>query len=178
MLSVRSIRGDNPLTVEVDGRFAGEASDFLLRMGRKDGWLHCWASLILPSDVREFDKLKHNFERIREEFGSYYAYVSPEQSYQLINRIQAVEPSTTSKAVTYYRGGYYGHSVFHKAEQYSYQREFRILLGECDSSELTHRCFNIPGGLRDIVQDCPEIKITADTERSSKPLEFFVKPPG
>src|SRR5690554_6009284 len=37
LLSVRAARGDNPFAVEVDGRSAGEASDLLIRMGRKDG---------------------------------------------------------------------------------------------------------------------------------------------
>ena len=90
LLSVRAARGDNPFDVEVDGQPAGQASDFLLRMGRKDGWLHCWAGLILPGDAREFEKLKNDFRRIQEDFGSYYAYVSPEHSHQL-QRIQSIE---------------------------------------------------------------------------------------
>ena len=119
--------------------------------------------------------MQSDFQRIQEELGSFYAYVSPEHSHQLIKRIQAIEPSAKAKAVTYYKGSYYGHSVFHKSEQFAYQREFGILLGECDSSELTHRRFKIPGSLRDIVQDCSERKVSADLESSGESVEFCVK---
>jgi len=170
LISFRAARGDSPLEVEVEGNPVGKATDFITRIGRKDGWLHCWASFLLPENDVQFEQLKSDFERIQKEFGPYYAYVTPENSYEFLKRIQSLSLSVEAKPISYYRGGYYGTSVFHKAEQYSYQREFRILIGECETEERVRRSFQIQGGLRDIVQDCPKFELVGDTDHGTMKL--------
>jgi len=62
MVSFRESRGDSRLKMSVDGKHFGEATDLLIRYGRSDGWLHCWAALYSPEDDIGFYELKSNIE--------------------------------------------------------------------------------------------------------------------
>ncbi|WP_258807628.1 hypothetical protein [Pseudidiomarina sp. CB1] len=172
ILNVDSARGDQPMNIEIDGQKAGKASQVFIRMGEKDGWLHCWAAITLPADTQELTRLHSDITRIQSEFGPFYVYIEPNHVSEFLQRMKSVDPRARYSLVTYYKQGYVGHSVFHKSVEFSYQREFRFLFGECPPTEIEQRTFRVPRGFRDIAGDCCEISVKAAIESTGEDVQF------
>lgn len=163
LISVRKTRGDSPFQMEIEGQHAGEVSDMIVRFGRKDGWLNCWAKVILPQYDTEFESLEQDFQRMQQEFGPHYVFVHAGQAETMVRSMASAVKRLECKGVTYYRNAYFGSSLFYKSHVFSYQREYRIVLDECDSASTKPRIINVKGGFKDIVLDCPDFIIQAQT---------------
>lgn len=173
-LSIRSQRGDTPFEVEVDGVVIGPASDITVRQGRKEGWLHCWVALIVPSTDKEFKKFSNDLIKLKEEFGPHYVFINAEQSHDFARRIkESVNTTVETFAIEYTENKFTGQSIQTKSIEYSYQREFRFVFSECETNELQHNQWHVPNGFRDLFSINPKIEIKAshDDELLSIVLE-------
>ena len=163
MFSLDVNRGDKIDSFTINGINVEPPNDLIVRQGHKDGWLHCWANIELPKDTDEFLLLQNDLKRLKEEFGPHYAFVNAPNSHILSERIKTLTKSILAGKVTYFKGGYLGHSVFHKDEKYSYQREFRFIIDECESDFKVPKSLIYKEGFRDIVQES-KFRITASTD--------------
>ncbi len=165
LFSMDEKRGDIFDSCSINGIDVNPPTNFLIRNGRNDGWLHCWAIIDLPETVEEFRCLQQDLSRLQKEFGSYYAFVNAKNSHILAERISSVVKSSfIASKVTYDDIGYLGHSVLKKDKSYSYQREFRFIIDECSNDCEVHKELNIEGGFKDIVEDSPDIIIYSELD--------------
>lgn len=169
-------RGDRIERFEINGIEIPPPTRIITRQGRKDGWLHCWAIIQLPENDKSFEKLNKDIQQLKEEFGSYYAFINSANIMPFLERIKNnTNCSFFDSEVTYFKGGYIGHSILHKSEEFSYQREYRIILGECESDCVDPKIFSIKKGFHDLVESSPCITLHGELEGSTEKLEFTLK---
>lgn len=173
-ICVRKSRNDLPLEMEVAGKYAGEATDFILRSGRAEGWVQCWAILNVPKNDLEFDILTESFNRLKNEFGPYYLHVKPEQSHEMLSRMtSSLDINIEAKQVAYEEYPILGDSIFKKSNRFSYQNEYRIVFSECDTNNIDARIFKVNKGFRDLLDVNPKIEITGKSEKTE--FEFLLE---
>ena len=119
--------------------------------GYKDGWLHCWSILKMPDDDVGLAVLVRDIDQLREEFGVHYAYVLPDKVPLFLERLQSATSHRILAREVCYSSDSLEWSPFCKAQPFSYQREFRILVGECSEHSIDHLVIQIPNGLQDII---------------------------
>lgn len=159
IFNYNSNRGDLELnSFSINGKEIELASlsKMVVKQGRKDGWLHCWAIIQSPNSNKDFTELLKDLKCIQDEHGFSYAFISFEDIKTFIKRVDGIVDKLECNIVNYYDIYYSGSSVFNKKDNYKYQREYRFVIDECDSNHITQRTFKYNSGFRDIVQKLPK----------------------
>lgn len=128
----RKSRGDVGGRIEVEGHTIEGITNITYRAnGYKDSWLHCWTTLVMPQSDEELDNFIKDIKRIRSEFGLNYAYIRPSKISPFINHIKTMTTHEVKAGEVAYSEKTHDWSPACKSKKYQYQREFRILIGEC-----------------------------------------------
>lgn len=148
----RKKRGDKNVRV-IFGRYELEGLiDTTLQSGDlKDAWLHCWVSLELPNDVHQFALLAEDLNRIRKEFGTSYVYLPGGKIRPLIEIIKTITDKQVHSGMVKYSANTMLWNPVCKSIDYSYQREYRILVGQCDITSTQPLVPNYSPGFRHLL---------------------------
>ncbi len=130
--SYRESRGDKDGRIVVNSQTMFVNSFTFRGYGEKDNWLHCWTILEAPKNHEEFDSLVRDIKRIRNEFGLNYAYISEPKIKPFIDQIKTLTPHEVKGREVVYSKNSMDWSPMCKNIDYQYQREYRILIGECE----------------------------------------------
>jgi len=130
--SYRNTRDRTPPTLMIDGREIDEFVDLTVFNGpARESYLHCWTALTLPADSNELEIMKRDFLRMRDEFGPDYVSLPADRIDQFIQSVAEADAlSPIGRRVTYSKEPKDWNSLC-KDSRYSFQREFRFLVGPC-----------------------------------------------
>ena len=130
--SFRKSRGDAGAKIVIGGHVIDGLTNVTIRStGMKDSWLHCWTTLTIPQDEMELENLVNDLRRIRSEFGLFYAYIPPANINPFIDHIKTLSKHEVKSGMVMYSDKHKDWSIICKSTDYRYQREFRIVVGEC-----------------------------------------------
>lgn len=149
----RQERGDPEPTVMIEGQSLPNLTRVTLRStGQKDGWLHCWSLVTTPNGEEETAELLHDMLRMAKEFGPSYAYIGWSNLESFLDRIRSVcSHDVTAQAIAYSADSLEW-SPFCKDQRFTYQREFRVLIGECDEHSRDRLVLTVPSGFHDLAE--------------------------
>ena len=160
--SYRKERNDEPITLKLgDMEITDALSITVHNRTEKDAWMHCWFSLRLPDDQGALDKLKTDIATMKSHFGSSYAFIPAPNLKPLISKLTDLSEKTMSYGEVEYSGDKSKWGNLCKSLDYSTQREYRFLFGECSSSEKDYYIFNNPEGFEDLILKNTDIKLSS-----------------
>tara|TARA_Y100000296_G_scaffold53431_1_gene61208 strand:+ start:396 stop:1121 length:726 start_codon:yes stop_codon:yes gene_type:complete len=125
----------------------------------KDRWLHSWFILNTPNSDEDCIKAVQTINRMREEFGRYYAVLQVNNIQPLINRLTEASKVKIDAIPVTYSDDMLEWSCTCKSSNYAYQEEFRFLVDYCSSNELEPKKIDVKEGFRDIVDSCIPLTI-------------------
>ena len=156
----RKERGDEPIKLEVNGHEVGGITALTQHgSGFRDHWLHCWLKISIPEDEEGLKKLGADIDRMRGEFGTEYAFIPANYLPELLNRLQSVTDHKIVQGAVTYSSEILDWSAMCKPEGYSYQREYRFLVGECNHLSVEPLKIRYNGGFSDLISRSPELKM-------------------
>ncbi|MFA6500150.1 MAG: hypothetical protein WC256_11675 [Desulfurivibrionaceae bacterium] len=163
--SFRKNRGDTGAKIVVEGHSIGGLTNITFRAtGAKDSWLHCWTILRMPINDEELESLVKDIKRIRSEFGLNYAYIQPSKINQFINRIKTLTKHEVKAGEVVYSENFTDWSPACKNTNYEYQREFRILIGECQELSTEPLIIESPQRFSDVIMKNINFKISSEDD--------------
>ncbi|AKX43960.1 hypothetical protein AKN87_01670 [Thiopseudomonas alkaliphila] len=117
-----------------------------------NGWIQSW--FLIPakfSCINKFNLFKNNIERMKEEFGQYAAIIDGEDFSSFYKLLEKNCSDRLSFSIVKYSPDRTEHNIFCKSEDYSYQNEFRIVMGECPIMEEKDKEFMVKDGFSKII---------------------------
>jgi len=150
--SYREERGDSPITIKFGDTNISDALGLTVHnRTEKDAWMHCWFSLRLPKDQKALVKLKGDVTKMKKQFGTNFAFIPAQNLKPLVSKLKelSVKPLFCGEVEYTSDKSKWGNLV--KSLDYSYQREYRFLFGECSTFEKEYYIFNSPNGFSDLI---------------------------
>ncbi len=161
--SYREERGDLPITVKLGYIDISDALGLTIHNRKeKHAWMHCWFSLRLPKDQKALENLRDDVAKMKEQFGAYFAFIPAHNLQSLVSKLQDLSDKSLFFGEVEYTGDKSKWGNLVKALDYSYQREYRFLFGECTTSEQEFYVFNSPGGFSDLILKNTDFKLQSD----------------
>lgn len=158
--SYRPERGDEAPTLRVNGHDINDILGITAYFhSDRDSWMHCWFTLRIPKDEAAVQRLNVDLEKMKKEFGNQYAFIPAPSLKPLVERLKALSSEPMYCGEVKYSANRYEWGNLCKALEYSYQREYRFLFGECSTSELQPYVMKSPKGFDDLILKNPEIKL-------------------
>lgn len=159
--SYRFNRGDEPLKIVVGGHeLEGLTAATIYNRGVKDKWLHCWFALRIPSDEDELELLTTSINRMRNEFGSQYAFLQGVQIKELATRLLQVTEHKVDYGSVRYSDDRFEWGVACKSLEYAYQNEYRFVIGECSPTFVEPLILVGESCFSDLISKSPTLQIT------------------
>jgi len=135
--SYRKERGDDPVKLLLNGKELSGVEKLTVHVGGiKDKYLHCWFAFTLPESEEDIEDLGRNLNRMRKEFGGNYAFVKGEDIETLANIIGKSTDFYIDHGNIGYSTDRQKWSAICKPDNYSYQQEYRFLIGDCEHSDI------------------------------------------
>lgn len=106
---------------------------------QKDAWLQSWC-VIGPHN--EFEK---SLERMLEEFGDYFVVLPAKNIDAYANMISEASSEPVRYGLIRYSDNPLNRSLTIKNYEFSYQKEFRFYVGECDKGEVEDKNIRLHG---------------------------------
>lgn len=161
--SYREKRGDEPITITFGDIDISDALGVTVHNRTdKDAWMHCWFTLRLPKDQEALDKLKADVAKMKKQFGEHYAFIPAPNLKLLVSKLQGLSEKPLFCGEVQYSGDKSKWGNLVKSLEYSYQREYRFLFGECESSEVEYYIFNNPEGFSDLILKNTDFKLQSN----------------
>lgn len=161
--SYRAARDGAGATITINGSPPIElTSSTRHNYSEKDRWMHCWFEWSLPNTDEDGIRLVQDINRMMSEFGNLYTVLLNRDIGEFISRVDKVTDLNVGANNVRYSANREEWNSLCKDNCYSYQREFRFLLGECSVQEVEPQKLHISKGFRDIVLDCPPISMKDD----------------
>jgi len=152
-MSYRKNRGDEGIIFKIGGHQLHGIENLTFRgTGMKDRWLHCWTLIRIPADAEENEKLFNDISQMHRKFGPHYAYVLPEKIIPFIDRIRSLISLPVCGYEVKYSRDPLEWSPKCKSETFRYQREYRILIGECPENSKEPLVIEDKVGFHEFVQ--------------------------
>jgi len=170
--SYRPDRGDEKIIIKVADHEINPddiVSATIFNRNDRDSWMHCWSIFRLPPDELALQRFKDDIVRMQSEFGNNYAFIHAHNLKPFVQRLtETSEKKMYCGEVKYsqYKNDW---GNLCKSLDFSYQREYRFLFGECETSEMDFYIFHDPNGFDDYIQKNPEIKL----ENKDKKITWF-----
>ncbi|WP_033570615.1 hypothetical protein [Dickeya undicola] len=164
--SYRKSRGDDDIKLKInDIELKGVHGVTVHNAQQRDAWMHCWFTLRLPKDENSLSQLIQDIEKMKYQFGGHYAFIPPLNLKELLERLKKHSKLPFSSSEVKYTGesSLWGNTC--KSLEYSYQREYRFIFGECSVIETTPYIINIESGLNDLIFKDPDIKLKSNDNR-------------
>jgi len=139
--------------------------------GQKDKWLHCWFALDIVDNSEYLRTLIQDVNKIRNEFGSNYAFILRRDIPELVRRLSTKTDLEINYGKVKYSKNRTDWGCACKSDVYEYQREFRFLLGECEHTNIECKKVRYEEGFEDIVHKNKKISIT---DNESNIVQFFL----
>jgi hypothetical protein len=156
----RKERGDAKPTMKInDIELKDPAAVTIKNGGQKDMWLHCWALLEMPEGDDELRSLTDDFNRLRSECGSNFAFLPHDNLGQFVERLRGIQEGDFGALRVAYSGKWGDWGVDCKSSDYKYQREYRFLFGECGDDEQEPLQRHYEHGFSDLIHKTPELRI-------------------
>ncbi|GAA6186436.1 hypothetical protein [Aliiglaciecola sp. NS0011-25] len=168
----RKSRGDDSVKIQINGTEIEGITDSTTYLGGlKDRWLHCWFAFDMPESDIEFDNLYQNIQMMRKEFGENFAFLPRENLLRFVNRLRSAIELNLEHGNVKYSSNKQEWSFACKSSAYSYQKEFRFVVGECGHLETTPLKIIVQEGFSDLifVNDSIELK-----DKNSNLLFFYL----
>lgn len=167
LFSFRPERGDDDISLEINGKKISNIKRMTAHNpGLREGWLHCWMALEIPRNDDELETLKIDVTRLQKEFGRNYAFISYDIIEPFLNIIKSLFPEhhvVAGKVAYSQKSTDWSPSC--KAISYSYQREFRFIVGECENNHVDPLIRTFKEGFGQFIQKSPEIVIRNEGEK-------------
>lgn len=161
--SYRKERGDEPITVTFGDIDISDALGLTVHnRTEKDAWMHCWFTLRLPKDQEALDKLKEDVAKMKKQFGEHYAFIPAPNLKPLVSKLQELSEKPLFCGEVEYSGDKSKWGNLVKSLDYSYQREYRFLFGECSTSETEYYVFNNPDGFSNLIFKNTDFKMQSN----------------
>jgi hypothetical protein len=112
-------------------------------------YLHCWSMVSAWDDARELKALIADLQKQREMLGPCFVALRARDIGTLLDRIKGIEPTAGCSHIEY-SDNPNQQSCVCKRTRFSWQREFRFLVGQCAEKETTPRCLEV-GDLSDLL---------------------------
>lgn len=160
--SYRKSRNDADIQLNVNGRNLTDVLGLTLHNGQQqDSWMHCWFVLRLPNSENDLKQLIEDVKKMKCQFGNHYAFIPNSNLKDSIYRLQKNSELPLAGGEVEYSGdnSLWGNKC--KSLEYSYQREFRFLFGECSVTEMAPYVVNIENGLSDLILKDPDLQLTS-----------------
>ncbi|KAB7668787.1 hypothetical protein [Plesiomonas shigelloides] len=158
--SYRPERGDEHVTISIKDININDALGMTIHNGsNKDAWMHCWFTLRLPKDPEALDKLKEDVTKMKNLFGKHYAFIPAHNLKPLVSTLEELSEKKLFCGEVVYSGDESKWGNLVKSLEYSYQREYRFLFGECSPSETDFYIFNKLGGFSDLILKNADLKL-------------------
>jgi hypothetical protein len=165
-LSYRPERNDEPMILKV-GDY--EISDLLgLTIYNKnytDSWMHCWFIFQLPKDEEALKLLNTEIQRMQQEFGNNYAFIPSANLKPFVNRLKKLSSKKMYCGSVKYSPEKHDWENLCKGLDFSYQREYRFLFGECSSSEKEPYVIEDPKGFGSLILKNPNLKLESNDKK-------------
>ena len=112
-------------------------------------YLHCWSIVSAWNDFRRHERMLADLKKQQEQLGPCFVALRSGNIGKLLKRIQRMEPNADCSHVEY-SDDPNRQSCVCKRTQFSWQREFRFLVGECAEKHTDARCLQL-GDLSDLL---------------------------
>lgn len=156
----REERGDSPINVLINGHQIEGMRALTVHVEKPaESWLSCWALLRCPADKIELESLKADIGRMKQEFGPHVAFIHAEKIQPFLLMLKQYSPHSMWAEIVSYSDNYLDWTSKCKSSLYTYQREYRIGIGDCSVTELNSISFTCPNGLGDFIYKNPDLKI-------------------
>jgi hypothetical protein len=160
----RHERGDAKPTLKInDIELVNLTAATLKNDGQKDMWLHCWASLDMPEDDDELQSLADDFNRLRREIGSHFAFLPRDNFGQFVERLRGLQEGEFNAWRVAYSDRWGDWGIGCKSSTYTYQREYRFLFGECGDQDQEPLKLHYDEGFSDLIHKTPELQLCGET---------------
>jgi hypothetical protein len=113
--------------------------------------LHCWSLVRIPEDEEGLKVLTQNINRMRIEFGKYYAFISGVNLEKLVSRLSNCTDFNIDHGNVNYSNSQIEWSAVCKSDEYSYQQEYRFLVGNCGHTDTQPLIIKCDQSLRDLI---------------------------
>ena len=163
--SYRAQRNDSVVFIEVDGCKIHNSDLTIHAQGGYDSWLHCWLALTLPTDPKGLENLINDIKQVKSEFGNHYAFIPANKIKNFSNMISRASSKPMMFGQVLYYEDQSKWSIFSESNNYSYQREFRFIFGECGVTEINPYVFYCENGFKNIIEKTPELKLISSQNR-------------
>lgn len=166
LFSFRPERGDEKIILEVSGIEINDIKRLTARNpGLPEAWLHCWMALEIPKTDEELIALKKDVLRLQTECGCNYAFIRHDRITPFLNAIKTLTDHRVIAGKVAYSEKSTDCGPSCKAVSYSYQREFRFLIGECEINIVDPLVLNCKEGFGKYIEKCPEIILRIEGQR-------------
>ena len=119
---------------------------------QQDSWLQSWC-VIGPHNAFE-----SSLERILDEFGTYFVILPAENVCLYANLLNQFSGLEVRYGLVQYSDNPLSRSLTVKDSKFSYQKEFRFYIGECEKNETLDKQFNLVG-LDNILLEASSLKL-------------------
>lgn len=148
----RSSRGDLPIKIKIKGQeIEGLTAVTIYQGGTKDRWLHCWFGLHIPQNESELNFLANDLNRMRKEFGVNFAFIPCDKIAAFVNHLETLSTYKVDHGFVRYSDSKMDWSYGCKPSAYSYQREYRFVIGECNHTCVEHLELNSDLGFSNFI---------------------------
>lgn len=166
-LSYRESRGDKPLELQLDGHAIDGIQSLSLHADTiRDAWLHCWVALEIPKTEQDLLRQIEDLNRIRREFGTSYVVLPHPKVMEFV----AIVTRTTEHPVWHGQVRYSDKRIEWgprcKSTRYSYQREYRFLVGQCPESSTEALVLRHSPGFRGLLMENAPLEMTYKDSRN------------
>lgn len=152
MHSYRKSRGDDPISLKINGATIEGISDLTLHQGKlKDRWLHCWFKFNLPTTDDAFEIFYEKINSMRKEFGNNFAFLPRMNLIKFVERLKASTTLSVEHGSVKYSSDRSEWAFGCKSSIYEYQEEFRFVVGECEHLHVEPKIITVDKGFSDLI---------------------------
>ena len=117
----------------------------------KPGWLHCWFAVDKAMSPQETGPFLTDLQRVRQEFGGNFVSFEASKLDDIVTRLKRAGADPLRISRVGYSNSRLHQNVACKNKEYSYQREFRFIVSECDHTDTSPKAFEV-GDMTDILK--------------------------
>jgi hypothetical protein len=120
---------------------------------QKDAWLQSWCLIDLDNAFHE------SLEQMIKEFGTYFVILPSKNVAKYIASLENATGLPVRSGLLHYSEDPLTGSLTTKNSKFSYQKEFRFYLGECEKNETQDKFLKVEN-IKDIIPEAGSLKLT------------------
>lgn len=120
---------------------------------QKDAWLQSWCLIDLNNAFHE------SLQQMIKEFGTYFVILPATNVKKYITMLEEASGLSVRSGLLHYSEDPLAGSLTTKNSKFSYQKEFRFYLGECEKGETQDKSLKLEN-IKDIIPEVGSLKLT------------------